>query len=51
MIPAFTATPSSSVRVLVATRPGNDNTVGLAGKLGLTRRPDLDHSGFLLFSS
>ena len=37
--------------VLVATRPGNDNTVGLAGKLGLTRRPDLDHSGFLLFSS
>jgi ribosomal-protein-alanine N-acetyltransferase len=37
--------------VLVATRPGNDNAVGLAGKLGLTRRPDLDHSGFLLFSS
>jgi RimJ/RimL family protein N-acetyltransferase len=37
--------------VLVATRPGNENAIGLALRLGLARREDLDHSGFVLFSS
>jgi ribosomal-protein-alanine N-acetyltransferase len=37
--------------VVVATRPDNDNAIGLAVKLGLVRREDLDHSGFVLFST
>jgi RimJ/RimL family protein N-acetyltransferase len=37
--------------VLVATRPDNENAIGLALKLGLVRRDDLDHSGFVLFST
>jgi RimJ/RimL family protein N-acetyltransferase len=37
--------------VLVATRPGNASAIALAQRLGLVRRRDLDHTGYLLFSS
>lgn len=37
--------------VVVATRPGNGSAIALARRLGLSRREDLDHNGFLLFSA